>query len=56
LELEGRNWREAGEDCIMNSITFYTSPNIVRVIKVEDEVGGARGELGRDETCVQDFG
>jgi hypothetical protein len=33
LDLRGRKWQEAGENCIMRSfITWYASPNI-RVIK-----------------------
>jgi hypothetical protein len=30
LDLRGREWREAGEDCIMRS---FTKLNIIRVIK-----------------------
>jgi hypothetical protein len=34
MDLRGRKWQEAGEDCIMRSfITFFILPNIIRVIK-----------------------
>jgi len=34
LDLRGRKWQEAGEDCIMRSlINLYASLNIIRVIK-----------------------
>jgi hypothetical protein len=33
LDLRGRKWREAGEDCIMRIRNFYVSPNIIRVFK-----------------------
>jgi hypothetical protein len=34
LDLTGRKWREAAEDCIMRSfINLYVPPNIIRIIK-----------------------
>jgi len=34
LNLRGKKWHEAGEDCIMRSfINLYVSPNIIRVNK-----------------------
>jgi hypothetical protein len=33
---------------------FY-SPTIIRVIK-DDEMGGAYGKYGGEETCIQGFG
>jgi hypothetical protein len=33
LELRGKKWQEAGECCIMSFVTWYPSPNIIRVIK-----------------------
>jgi hypothetical protein len=35
---------------------LYSSPSIVRVIKAEDEMGGACGAHGGGEGCIQHFG
>jgi hypothetical protein len=37
-------------------IDLYSSPNIVRVIKFENEMGGACSAYGGEERCVQGFG
>jgi hypothetical protein len=50
LDLRGRKWREAGEDCIMRS--FVTCK--LHQIK-EDEIGGACSMHGRDEN-LEDLG
>jgi hypothetical protein len=33
LDLRGRKWQEAGEDCIMRSFITSTHQNVIRVIK-----------------------
>jgi hypothetical protein len=33
LDLRGRKWREAGEDCVMRSHNLYPSPDIIGIIK-----------------------
>ena len=35
---------------------LYSSPNIVRVIKSKNEMGGTRGKYGGKERCAQGFG
>jgi len=52
LDLRGRKWQEAGEDCeeLHNS---YSSPNI-RVINLR--MRWAHSMHGRDEKCRQNFG
>jgi hypothetical protein len=37
-------------------IDLYSSPNIVRVIKIENEMGGACSTYGGEERCIQGFG
>jgi hypothetical protein len=50
LDVRGRKWREAGEDCIMRS--FITSPNIFKGNQImEDVIGGSCSTYGRDEKC-----
>jgi hypothetical protein len=42
LDLRGRKWQKAGEDCIMRSfITCRLHQIIIRVVK-EDEIRGIR--------------
>jgi hypothetical protein len=45
LNLRGRKWQEAGEDCKV-SHNLYTSPNIIRVIK-------SRTMRGRHVACME---
>jgi len=47
LDLRGKKWREAEEDCIMRS--FVTCPLQCK----EDEIGGACSIHGEDEKCIQ---
>jgi hypothetical protein len=51
LDTNGREWQEAGEDCIMrNFITCTLHQNIIRVLQVkEDKMEGACSMHGRDE-------
>jgi hypothetical protein len=35
---------------------LYSSPTTVRVIKIENEMGGACSLVGEGERCVQGFG
>jgi len=52
LDLRGRKWREAGEDCIMRSfIKLYASPYVIRVKK--DEMGETCIRHGRHEKYIQ---
>jgi hypothetical protein len=49
-------WQEVGKDSILEGLcNLYVSPNVIRVIKLKDEMGRAWSAHGRDE-CVQDFG
>jgi hypothetical protein len=51
---EDRSWRKLHNDELHN---LYSSPNIVRVIKIkEDEVGGTCGTHGGGVRCLQSFG
>jgi hypothetical protein len=51
-----RKWQRIGVDCVMRSfINLYASPNIIRMIKSEDEMGKACNMLWRDNKCIQKF-
>jgi hypothetical protein len=51
---EDGSWRKLHNDELHS---LYSSPNIVRVIKVkEDEVGGTWSTHGAGEICLQNFG
>jgi len=47
-------WRKLHNEELNN---LYSSPNIVRVVKIKkNEMGGACSAYGGGERCVQDFG
>jgi hypothetical protein len=50
---EDRLWRKLHNDEIHS---LYSSPNIVRLIYKEDEVGGTCGMHGEGERYLQGFG
>jgi hypothetical protein len=51
---EDGSWRKLPNDELHS---LYSSPNIVRVIKIkEDEVGGTCGTHGGGDRCLQGFG
>jgi hypothetical protein len=56
LDLRGRKWQEAGEDCTMRNFITYTLHQIVSCDQIiEDEMGRACSFHGRDEMCVQNL-
>jgi hypothetical protein len=52
LDLRGRKWKGAGEDCIMRS--FINCTCLSYQMK-EDELGWECSEYGGDEKCLQNF-
>jgi len=57
LDLRGRKWQEAGEDCIMRSfITFMLHQTLLGDQVKEDEMGGACSTLRCDEKFRHSFG
>jgi len=54
LDLRGRKWREAGEDCTMRSFITCTLHHIYEGDKIKvDEMGRAYSTHGKDEKWVQ---
>jgi hypothetical protein len=51
LDVKGRKWREAGEDCIMRSFIICTLHQIL--LEYEYERGGAYSTHVKDEKSIQ---
>jgi hypothetical protein len=41
LDVRAKTWQEAGENFIMRSFIIYYSPNIIRMMKIKEDMGGA---------------
>jgi hypothetical protein len=56
LELRGRKWWEAGEDCIMRSFhNLFALPNINVIQVKENQVARSCNMLGRNDKCIKKF-
>jgi len=57
LDLRGRKWQEAAEDCIMRSFITCTLHIYYLDDQVkEDALGGTWNTRGRNEKSIQNFG